>query len=81
VLDFVREIFSEMVDRYVVSKSRMVRIPCDGPLTAQIESCKLEEVMKAAGQQPDVEIEFPKKPVSRARGESRRKQSTKLRYK
>lgn len=50
-----------MIDRYVVSKSRMVRIPCDGPLTAQIERVKLEESMKAAGEQPDVEIEYAKK--------------------
>jgi hypothetical protein len=38
-----------MVDRYVVSKSRMVRIPCDGPLTAQVERHKPEEEMEAAG--------------------------------
>ena len=68
-----------MVDRYVVSKSRMVRIPCDGPLTAQIERCKLEEEIKAAGQQPDVEIEFPKKPRPRARSLSARKRNTRLR--
>jgi hypothetical protein len=70
-----------MVDRYVVSKSRMVRIPCDGPLTAQIERCKLEKLIIAAGQQPDVEIEYPKKPLPRARAQSARKSSTKLRYK
>ncbi len=50
-----------MVDRYVVSKSRKVRIGCDGPLTAEIERTKLEESMKAAGQEPDVEIEYLKK--------------------
>lgn len=70
-----------MVDRYVVSKSWMVRIPCDGPLTAQIARCKLEEEMKAAGQQPDVEIEFLKKPRPRARASAGHKRSTKLRYK
>lgn len=70
-----------MADRCVVSKSRMVRIPCDGPLTAQIERCKLEESIRAAGGQPDVEIEYPKKPLPHARPESGRKRNTKLRYK
>jgi hypothetical protein len=72
-----------MVDRYVVSKSRMVRIPCDGPLTAQIERCKLEEVMRGAGEEVDIEIEFLKKPASlpRARAQSARKRNSKLRYK
>jgi hypothetical protein len=70
-----------MADRYVVSKSLMVRIPCDGPVTAQIERAKLELSIKAAGQQPDVEVEFPKKPLPRARAESKSKRSTKLRYK
>jgi hypothetical protein len=67
-----------MVDRYVVSKSRMVRIPCDGPLTAQIERLKLEESMKAAGEQPDVEIEYSKKPrPRRASARTRRKANPK----
>jgi hypothetical protein len=70
-----------MADRYVVSKSRMVRIPCDGPLTAQVERLRLEREMQAAGLRPDVEIEYPKKPVLRARPEPRRKRGTKLRYK
>ena len=70
-----------MIDRYVVSKSLRVRIPCDGPLTAQVERGKLEESMKAAGQQPDVEIEYPKKPLPRTRASAGRKRSTKLRYK
>jgi hypothetical protein len=70
-----------MVDRYVVSKSRMVRIPCDGPLTAQIERVKLEQAMKAAGLQPDVEIERVKEPRRRARTKATRKRGTKLRYK
>jgi hypothetical protein len=70
-----------MADRWVVSKAHMVRIPCDGPLTAQIERHKLEESMKIAGKEPDVEIEYPKKPRQRARPDAGRKQSTKLRYK
>jgi hypothetical protein len=70
-----------MADRDVVSKSRMVRIPCDGSLTAQVERLKLERETEAAGQPPDVEIEYPKGPVRRARPEPRRKQGTKLRYK
>jgi hypothetical protein len=70
-----------MADRYVVSKSRMVRIPCNGPLTAQIERCKLEKSIIEAGQRPDVEIEFPKKPLPRVHAQSARKSSTKLRYK
>jgi hypothetical protein len=70
-----------MIDRYVVSKSRMVRIPCDGPLTAQVERGKLEESMRAAGYPLDVEIEFPKKPRPRARASAGRKRNTKLRYK
>jgi hypothetical protein len=71
---------SEMIDRYVVSKSRQVRIPCDGPLTAQIERAQLEESMKAAGREPDVEIEYLKKPPQ-ARAGAGRKRSTKPRYK
>jgi hypothetical protein len=70
-----------MIDRYVVSKSLRVRIPCDGPLTAQIQRSKLELSMMDAGQQPDVEIEYPKKPRPKARPESAGKRSTKLRYK
>ena len=70
-----------MTDRYVVSKSRMVRIPCDGPLTAQVERLKLEHEMEAAGLQPDVEIEYPKEPTPRARPEAGYKRGTKLRYK
>ena len=70
-----------MADRYVVSKSRMVRIPCDGPLTAQVERLKLEREMEAAGLQPDVEIDYTKEPVLRARPEPGRKRGTKLRYK
>jgi len=70
-----------MTDRYVVSKSWMVRIPCDGPLTAQVQRWKLENEMRAAGKQPDVEIEFPKEPRSRARAEVARKRSNKLRSK
>jgi hypothetical protein len=59
----------------------MVRIPCDGPLDAGIERRKLEEQMEAAGLQPDVEIEYVKKAIPRARPEPARKRSTKLRYK
>jgi hypothetical protein len=70
-----------MTDRYVVSKSRMVRIPCDGPLTAQVERVRLEEAMKAAGQQPDVEIERIKEQRPRARSRARCKRNKKLRYK
>jgi len=70
-----------MVDRYVVSKSRMVRIPCDGPLDAQMAGGKLEDEMKAAGLQPDVENEYPKKQIPRARPDPGRKRNTKLRYK
>src|ERR1700684_62734 len=58
-----------MAVRFVVSKSRMVRIPCDGPIDAEIASRKREEEMEAAGLQPDVEIEYVKKPVPRARPE------------
>jgi hypothetical protein len=68
-----------MIDRYVMSKSRKVRIPCDGPLTAQIERSKQEESMKAAGLEPDVEIEYLKKPLPRTRASAGRKRSTKLR--
>jgi hypothetical protein len=68
-----------MADRYVVSKSRMVRIPCDGPLTAQVERLKLEREMAAAGLRPDVEIEYSQEPVLRARPEPRRERGTKLR--
>ena len=39
---------------------RNERIPCDGPLTAQIEECKLTERMGQAGVEPDVEKEFVK---------------------
>jgi hypothetical protein len=46
-----------------------------------VEKLKLEEAMEAAGQQPDVEIEFPKKSIPRARPNSGHKRSTKLRYK
>ena len=70
-----------MTDRYVVSKSRMVRIPCDGPLTAQVERVRLEEAMKAAGLQPDVEIEHIKDQRPRVRSRARCKRNTKLRYK
>jgi hypothetical protein len=70
-----------MIDRDVVSKSLMVRIPCDGPLTAQVQRSKLENEMKAAGMQPDVEIEFRKEPRKRALVDVRRKRSTKLRSK
>jgi hypothetical protein len=70
-----------MFDRYVVSKSRRLRIPCDGPLTAQIERGKLVESMIAAGYTVDVEIEFPKKPRTVTRTSKGRKQGTKLRYK
>jgi hypothetical protein len=51
-----------MIEYYVVSKSRMVRIHCDGPLTAQVEKAKLEESLKAAGYPLDVEIELQTKP-------------------
>lgn len=68
-------------DRFVVSRSRMVRIPCDGPVTAQIARCKLEQEMKAAGVEPDVEIELPEKPLLRARASAGGKRSTKLIYK
>ena len=62
---------SEIIDRYVVSKTNQkVRIPCDGPLTAQIERAKLEEEMKAAGREPDVEIEYLKKPRQLARAKA-----------
>jgi hypothetical protein len=70
-----------MIDRYVVSKAWLVRIPCDGPLTAQIEKAKLEASMKADGVQPDVEIDYPKKPRPRAVADKKRKRSTRLRYK
>jgi hypothetical protein len=70
-----------MIDRYVVIKLWRVRIPCDGPLTEQIERAKLEASMKAAGLRPDVDIEYPKKPPPRARADTGRKRSTKLRYK
>jgi len=70
-----------MVDYCVVSKSRMVRIPCDGPLTAQLERLKLKKEMEAAGLRPDVEIEIAKKPIPRARPGPGHKRSTKLRYK
>jgi hypothetical protein len=70
-----------MIDRYVVSKAWMMRIPCDGPLTAQVQRSKLENEMKAAGKQPDVEIEFAKEPPKRARADAGRKRSTKLRSK
>ena len=67
-----------MADRYVVSKSLMVRIPCDGPLTAQIERLKLEESMKAASKHPDVEIEYAEKPRPRRAGiRARRKRNPK----
>jgi hypothetical protein len=66
-----------MIDRYVVSKSRMVRIACDGPLTAQVARCKLEDETKAT----DVEVEFVKKTLPRARAENGRKRRTKLLYK
>ena len=70
-----------MIDRYVVSKSWMMRTACDGPLTAQVQRSKLENEMRAAGKQPDVEIEFPEEPRKRARADVRRKRSTKLRSK
>jgi uncharacterized ParB-like nuclease family protein len=70
-----------MVDRYVVSKSQSIRIPCDGPHTAHVVSCKLEEEMIAAGQNPDVDVEFVKRPRTRARVDAGAKRSTKLRYK
>lgn len=70
-----------MIDRYVVSKSRGVRIACDGPLTANVTRCKLEEEMIAAHQKPDVEVEFVKEPLLRARPNAAHKRGTKLRYK
>jgi hypothetical protein len=57
-----------MIDRFVVSKSQGLRIPCDGPLPAQVERVRLEESMKAAGKPLDVEIEFPKRKRPRAHG-------------
>jgi hypothetical protein len=60
---------------YVVSKSRKIRIPCDGPLTAQIERVRLEGSIKAAGDEPDVEIEYPKTKPPRARGAAGRMKS------
>ena len=69
-----------MIDRYVVSKTnRIIRIPCDGPLSAEIERGRLEESMKAAGREPDVEIEYVKKPP-RTSASTGRKRSTKPRY-
>lgn len=68
-------------DRYVVSKLWGRRIACDGPLTAQIERCKLEQAMKAARVEPDVEVEYRRQPRKPARREPRSKQSTKQRYK
>lgn len=66
------------IDYYhVVSKSLRVRIPCDGPLMAQIKRTELEESTKAA----DVEIEYPKKLRLRARPGAGRKPNTKQRYK
>jgi hypothetical protein len=61
-----------LYDRYVVSKRRRIRIPCDGPLTAQIERCKLEQLMLDAGEQPDVGIEYIKE-VPRGRRISKRR--------
>jgi hypothetical protein len=70
-----------MIEYYVLSKSRMVRIHCDGPLTAQVEKAKLEESMKAAGYPLDVEIELQTKPRPLARASANDKRNTKLRYK
>lgn len=72
-----------MVSYYVVSPSRMVRIPCQGPLDAQHEKEQLEEQLKRSGLTSDVEIriETAKKPAPRARPESGHKRSTKLRSK
>lgn len=74
---------SKLVSYFVVSPSRQVRIPCDGPLDAQHAKQKLEEEMKHAGLLPDVEIkvEAPKKPLPRAHPQPKTKRSTKLRYK
>jgi hypothetical protein len=70
-----------MIDRYVVSKSLGKRISCDGPLTAQIAECELLEALRTARQQPDVEIEYVKRPLPRARPDAGRKPNTKLRFK
>jgi hypothetical protein len=70
-----------MIEYCVVSKSRMERIYCDGPLTAQVEKTKLEGLMRAAGYPLDVEIELRTKPRPLARASANRKRSTKLRYK
>jgi hypothetical protein len=71
-----------IIDRYVVSKSYGVRIPCDGPATALNERTKLEVSLNAAGKRwDDVEIEFVEKPLPRARASEGHKRSTKLRYK
>jgi hypothetical protein len=51
-----------MNDRYVESKSLGVRIECDGPLDVQIAKHKLLEMGAT-----DVELEFKKKPPTRAR--------------
>jgi hypothetical protein len=71
-----------IIDRYVVSKSHGVRKACDGPATAQNERTKLEVALNAAGKPwDDVEIEFVKKPLPRARASAGHKRSTELRYK
>jgi hypothetical protein len=73
---------SEMIDRYVVSKLWRKRIGCDGPLTAQVQRLKLENEMEAAGEQPDVNIEYltPRPRAVRSGGRNR-KRGTKQRYK
>jgi hypothetical protein len=78
-----QEWWKKMVKYYVVSKSRMVRIPCEGPLDAQIESLKLEEEMKAAGYKSGVEVqtEASNKPARRARPDVAFKRNSKLRSK
>ena len=65
-----------MIDRFVVSKSRDIRIPCDGPVTANMHRSKLELALLAEGyklEELDFEIERVKPPRPRAHGESRRR--------
>ena len=73
---------TEMIDRYVVSKRWMKRIGCDGPLTAQVERLRLENEMEAAGEQPDVDIEYlTPRPRAVRSGSRNRKRGAKYRYK
>jgi hypothetical protein len=48
-----------MTDRFVVCKSRGIRIPCDSPLTAEVARRNLIDELKV--EWSDVEIEYVKK--------------------